>query len=305
LTASAPDYGVNFMIDLSGTNTVTPTGWANNALNKGAAGTYNAAAICVASGAMSTLVSEPITVAAGAVAWLSSPACPSGGVAISGGVDTNAVTSLLMAGFAPIVAGGFSIDKASGQYAAPNNWLAGVRNESSLSKVFKVGSLCVNPIPTTLVIEFYNSAIKHYFRTANAAEATAIDGGAAGAGWTRTGDNFTASVAQSSGPGVDICRFYTRIANSHFYTGFADECASLKSPTSGWIYESLAFKVEQPSNIGCPLGRTPVYRVYNNRGGNVGLQDANHRFTTRSTEAASMVATQGWVNEGIAFCALQ
>jgi hypothetical protein len=40
----------------------------------------------------------------------------------------------------------------------------------------------------------------------------------------RTGDDFLAYRALSNSPGNDVCRFYTRGANSHFYTAFASEC---------------------------------------------------------------------------------
>ncbi|MBK9609744.1 MAG: hypothetical protein IPO58_26475 [Betaproteobacteria bacterium] len=75
-----------------------------------------------------------------------------------------------------------------------------------------------------IVYEFYNTNLKHYFRTSSAAEATGIDNGSAGQGWVRTGDNFTAYTPGIAAPGNDVCRFYTFGANSHFYTAFADEC---------------------------------------------------------------------------------
>src|SRR5438477_313907 len=76
------------------------------------------------------------------------------------------------------------------------------------------------------VFEFYNTTLKHYFRTAVVAEAIAIDGGAAGPGWVRTGLDFTAS-SPGTGPGNDVCRFYNPVANTHFYTADPDECAAV------------------------------------------------------------------------------
>ena len=44
------------------------------------------------------------------------------------------------------------------------------------------------PPPTaSKTFEFYNIDLKHYFVTAVAAEANAIDNGSAGPGWVRTG----------------------------------------------------------------------------------------------------------------------
>ena len=152
---------------------------------------------------------------------------------------------------------------------------------------------------TVTVYEFYNSGLKHYFRTADAAEAAAIDGGAAGPGWSRTNDDFKAYAAASGAPGSDICRFYTKGANSHFYTGSTSECAGLKNPNSGWIYEGLSFRIKIPTGAGCGAAELPIYRLYNNR---YMFNDSNHRFTSQAYLASQMVA-QGWVAEGVAFCA--
>ena len=80
---------------------------------------------------------------------------------------------------------------------------------------------------TLTVYEFYNAASNHYFRTAEPAEATAIDQGAAGPGWVRTGDNFLAYASGCAPPGaIYVCRFYGSISpgpNSYFYTAAIPE----------------------------------------------------------------------------------
>jgi hypothetical protein len=115
---------------------------------------------------------------------------------------------------------------------------------------------------TVNVIEFHNTVLNHYFVTADPAEASAIDAGAAGAGWVRTGQRFSAypsnldatkarrncliqnvqaklaqkrddTEACESAPDVPIgqsavCRFYASGPNSHFYTAKHDECYSLQ-----------------------------------------------------------------------------
>ena len=152
-----------------------------------------------------------------------------------------------------------------------------------------------------LVYEFYNTALRQYFRTANAVEASAIDAGAAGPGWVRTGDNFYAYIAGSAAPGLDVCRFYSRQANTHFYTASAEECEALKAPLSGWIYEGLAFRLQPPMlSTHCPAVAIPVYRLFNNR---AAFNDSGHRFTT-SFNSIGILQTQGWIYEGVAFCAL-
>ena len=150
----------------------------------------------------------------------------------------------------------------------------------------------------TLSYEFYNTTLKHYFRTSEAAEARAIDAGAAGPGWVRTGLDFPAFVA-GSGPGSDVCRFYNPVANTHFFTADPAECEQVKAPDSGWRYEGLAFRIQLPVAGQCPAGSLPVYRAYNNR---FQFNDSNHRFTVRRGAYDELVA-QGWADEGVVMCA--
>jgi hypothetical protein len=158
-------------------------------------------------------------------------------------------------------------------------------------------------------IEFYHSALKHYFITIDPNEATAIDAGAAGAGWTRTGSTFKVYPTQASGS-QPVCRFYGSQnpgPNSHFFTVSADECAGLRAqqavtPESvkKWHYENIAFYIFTPINAGCTGGSTPVYRYYNN--GFAHGEDSNHRLTGDATQRASMEAA-GWGYEGVVMCA--
>jgi len=88
------------------------------------------------------------------------------------------------------------------------------------------------------VAEFYNSTLDHYFVTADPAEAAAIDSGAAGAGWTRTGQSWKGWLGGPLPDAAEVCRFYgspdvdpvtgtRRGPNSHFYTLEPSECASV------------------------------------------------------------------------------
>ncbi len=162
-----------------------------------------------------------------------------------------------------------------------------------------------------VVTEFYNSALKQYFRTANLTEAAGIDAGAAGLGWTRTGDNF--ATWQQSGAAtatVDVCRFYGSLSpgpNSHFFTASANECAGLRglqattpATQKRWNYEGIAFAAQLPSAAGiCAAGSAPIYRAYN-KGNERGI-DSNHRFSSKKAEYDKMVA-QGWAGEGVVMC---
>jgi uncharacterized repeat protein (TIGR02543 family) len=157
-----------------------------------------------------------------------------------------------------------------------------------------------------LVVEFHNTALDHYFITADSVEALAVDAGAAGPGWTRTGLSF------KPGGATQVCRFYGSPLigpNSHFYTAFPLECFGLQllasqTPSSQpkWNFEGIAFSTTEPTLGTCPAGTLPVYRAYND-----GLArgiDSNHRITT-SVTAINDVVARGWKAEGVVMCVPQ
>lgn len=149
------------------------------------------------------------------------------------------------------------------------------------------------------VSEFYHSGLNHYFRTADAAEASGVDQGKAGAGWARTGKDFLAWLSAPSGASP-VCRFYGtpgRGPNSHFYTADASECAGVKLDP-GWTYEGIGFHVMAPASGSCASGYQPVYRSYNSR---AAQNDSNHRLTTELLTQRQM-RLQGWVDEGATMC---
>ncbi len=153
--------------------------------------------------------------------------------------------------------------------------------------------------PRGTATEFYNTTLKHYFRTLDPAEVAGIQQGAAGPGWQLTGDNFLAWTPDfRPSNGLPVCRFYAAGPNSHFFTINAAECAGVKLDP-GWKYEGTAFYALAP-NVGgtCSTEYQPVYRAYNN--GFV-RNDSNHRFTTSIATYQSMIA-QGWAGEGVVMC---
>ena len=152
---------------------------------------------------------------------------------------------------------------------------------------------------TTNAVEFQNSILNHYFITADPNESTAIDGGSAGPGWSRTGQTW-----KSGGPNR-VCRFYGVQAaggpNGHFYTIDSDECAAVQLDP-GWHFESYDFSGWPVKSSGvCPAGTIPVKRAYNGR---FAQHDSTHRYTTSDTIYNQMV-TQGWSGEGVVFCSVQ
>jgi streptogramin lyase len=162
----------------------------------------------------------------------------------------------------------------------------------------------------TVITEFYNGALDHYFVTASPAEAAAIDGGSAGPGWSRTGETWKAWVGGPIPNAAEVCRFYgstdpdqatgaRRGPNSHFYTLQPAECAAVKLD-AGWTYEFAGkFWMMKPGAIGCDAWTQPVYRAYNNR---FAVNDSNHRYMTSPALYAQMLAS-GWMGEGVVMCA--
>ena len=166
------------------------------------------------------------------------------------------------------------------------------------------------------VVEFYNAGLEHYFISAEPAEIAALDGGALGGAWKRTGNTFPAWDVVGAPPDtVPVCRFFgtdryradgSRIGpNSHFYTADPNECAFVKTAWQSvasdgvsypaWTFEAYAFAVKLPVGGACPAGTQPLYRSYNNgaRG------DPNHRYSTRTD---ILQALAGWAFEGLAMC---
>lgn len=152
----------------------------------------------------------------------------------------------------------------------------------------------------TLVREFYNTELRHFFRTGSAEEIDFIARGGAGPGWVASDDGFYAWLGPAPGT-VPVCRFYGTPGigpNSHFYTAHASECEAVRKDR-GWTYEGTAFHVKLASGQRCPARTTPVYRVYNRRWQ---VNDSNHRYTTDLGVYSTMVR-QGWAGEGVAWCA--
>jgi hypothetical protein len=145
-----------------------------------------------------------------------------------------------------------------------------------------------------------NTSTPHYFMTANRAEANAVRNGGAGPGWQQVGTEWGwtgETWVKGSGP---VCRFYSPVVNSHFYTANAGECCSLRSGDTGWKFEELAFVAVSPANGTCPENLVPVLRAYN-RGFDTRFRDTNHFYTTDPAAYQAKLA-QGWAAEGVAFC---
>ena len=173
-------------------------------------------------------------------------------------------------------------------------------NDSSSSARYEPG--VVPTIAKRPVVEYFNAAFGHYFVTADADEITALDQGAFGGAFVRTGRGFHAYEGPAAGT-VPVCRFFTTpgtfgARSSHFYTANAAECEGLKS-NPNWIYEKIAFHIALLGGDYCTNNTVPVYRMYNH--GQTGAP--NHRFVTDEAVYTEFVGARGWAAEGIAFCA--
>ena len=148
---------------------------------------------------------------------------------------------------------------------------------------------------TQIAVEYYYADWNFYFVTAFPDEIAALDGGAFGGAWKRTGQTFYVWTGPTGGA-LPTCRFFSVIfapKSSHFYTPYADECASLKAGAA-WQYEAIAFYLQLPDANGqCPAGTVILFRLYNNGMGGA----PNHRFVTDVATFNAMRAA-GWIFEG-------
>ena len=157
---------------------------------------------------------------------------------------------------------------------------------------------------TLAAVEYYYALWDAYFVTAAADEIAALDGGAFGGVWKRTGEQFKVyPMTDAKASGATVWRFFSTAyapLSSHFYTANIDEYHALVNGTV-WQLEGPVFGVPLADDNGtCPGSNVPVYRMYNN-----GMRGApHHRFTTNLTLLGPMRAA-GWIYEGVAFCSPQ
>ncbi|HEX7606758.1 MAG TPA: DUF1800 family protein, partial [Usitatibacter sp.] len=152
--------------------------------------------------------------------------------------------------------------------------------------------------PTATAVEYFHSALGHYFITTDANEMRTAQAG----GWARTGGQFGVFAAAGDAPGLSpVCRFYDGPGanrHSHRYSADPAECESLKADP-GLRYEGIVFYVARPAAGQCAAGTTPVFRASL---GNVIRNDFNQRFTVDATVYAK-AASQGQAPEGAVMCA--
>jgi hypothetical protein len=211
-------------------------------------------------------------------------------------------------GFLPLANGTINfagVDQVS--YAAlPTDGTSALNRNSAIVQNVAInfagdaGSVTGGSSPTATAVEYYYAAWNFYFMTSFMDEIAALDGGAFGGAWQRTGESF--KVWPQSNPSASAtCRFFSTAfapKSSHFYTPFASECLFRQTDpasSAAWQLETTAaYYLELTDASGnCPAGTTPLYRVFNNSMGGA----PNHRFTANRATRDLMV-TLGWLPEG-------
>jgi uncharacterized protein (TIGR03437 family) len=166
-------------------------------------------------------------------------------------------------------------------------------SQSPATSIFVSDAL---PPAIAQAVEYYYADWNFYFETAFPDEIAALDGGAFGGAWKRTGQTFNVWPSALNAAALPTCRFFSTIfapKSSHFYTPFAAECASLKAGNA-WQYEGIAFYIALvDANGNCPAGTVSLYRAYNNGMGGA----PNHRYTT-SLDILNQMIAAGWQFEG-------
>ena len=183
---------------------------------------------------------------------------------------------------------------AIGAAVEVHGWLQadGMIDAQRIGSTTEVGDM---PGVGAQAVEFFDSRNGHFFVTASTAEIVALDGGAFGGAWQRTGQTFNVGGSNA------VCRFYgmpPKGPDSHFFTVDPAECAFVMTQFAAWTFEGHAFAMAPAVNGQCPAGLTPVNRFFNNPGA---AGEINHRFTV--TQAAfEQTAAMGWINEGVVMC---
>ena len=149
------------------------------------------------------------------------------------------------------------------------------------------------PAAASVVIEYYNASLDHYFVTWLPDEIAALDAGTAIRGWTRTGQSFATYATAQAGTSP-VCRYYIppALGDSHFFGRGTVECEATGKANPSFVLESPGFMhMYLPVAGACPAGTVQVYRVFSNR------PDANHRYLIDKTLRDQMAA-RGWTVEG-------
>jgi len=188
----------------------------------------------------------------------------------------------------PVTSGG--IVMSAGAWPGPGRASAAFANAVALSSIPASGLV--------VAVEYRHAALDRYVLVVNDDEVAALDRGAF-LGWERSIGAVAVWPTRASAPAgaVPVCRFFSPVHTSHFYTVDRVECDALEARWPGvWILESReAFFVLPPPDArapSCPSGTQPLYRMYRASPG------PSHRYVTGTSLRDTMVAA-GWLVEGL------
>lgn len=161
-----------------------------------------------------------------------------------------------------------------------------------------------------LMTEWRYAPLDYYFVTSRDAENTLLAGVS---GWAKTGQSFNTLSSNAFGTGGITRYYFDKVAKaqtrgSHFYTVIDSEKKALAAlnptnaqvaakPYNEGIDSYVLFPLVEGLGGSCVTGQTPVYRAFRTV-----TDDANHRYTTDLSIYNGLVA-QGWLGEGVKFCA--
>jgi hypothetical protein len=177
-----------------------------------------------------------------------------------------------------------------------------IRSLPSLALLACVLSAATAAAQGVTVVEMRNALRDRYFLTADPAEVAALESGAVGPGWGRTGRTFGGIATAGNCPQCPpVTRYYNAALGSHFYTSNPAEMEWLRQPGSGWMLERIEFRQSQIypvtppgpcSNLG--FHGWSVYRFYSPQSG--------HRYV--GSGLRETMRNKGWIDEGLALCLL-
>jgi uncharacterized protein (DUF1800 family) len=149
---------------------------------------------------------------------------------------------------------------------------------------------------TVDVVEYYNPATRHWFRTPHPGEIAAYDAKPA---WVRTGLNFKVwPTAPDALPNaLPACQYSAPVygADVRFYGVNPDECNFLRSYPEA-VYEGTPFYALMPQSGACTEGTQPVYRNFFSAG------DVRFRFSTSIAAYQDTSDVPNFQAQGAVFC---
>jgi uncharacterized protein (DUF1800 family) len=187
------------------------------------------------------------------------------------------------------------------------------RARTTALMVSALASIFVNAA-TTDFVEFYNTPLNYFFRTALAKDINTVESGGVGTGWSRTGNNFKIWPTQADAPAgaLPLYRYYNNVPLTHFYTAIPAEikllddlsaaqravAVSTGKPFIGITKENVEGYVIVPVDGKCTANTQPVYRNFNP---NFAGKSASHRFMSALPIYQDM-ADVAWNPEGVSMC---